>query len=212
MAGQTGRVNDVVVGDDGLARCRWASSTAEYRSYHDEEWGRPVVDDDVAFETLCLEGFQAGLSWLTILRKRDSFRRAFAGFDPTIVAELGERDVQRLVGDPSIVRHEAKVRAAITNARAAVDLRSRGTSLVAILWAHEPAPSPAPVALEHLPASTPESTALSAALRRHGFRFVGPTTAYATMQALGIVNDHLEACAFRAAGEQERRRVRVPPA
>ena len=182
----------------------------EYRAYHDEEWGRPVGDDDRVYEKLCLEGFQSGLSWLTILRKRDAFRRAFAGFDPEAVATFGEADVVRLLGDSGIVRHRAKIMATIDNARATVRLRQDGISLSAVVWKHERPPGETAPAAGDLPASTAESKALSAELRRHGFRFVGPTTAYAAMQSLGVVNDHVHGCHFRAIVEAERKRFARP--
>ena len=180
--------------DDGLVRCPWGVDPPEYRRYHDEEWGRPVVDDNRLFEKLCLEGFQAGLSWLTILRKRDAFRRAFAGFDPAVVAHFGPADVDRLLADAGIVRHRGKVEATIANARATLDVQDRDGSLAALVWRYEPAPGPAPVGMGDLPATTPESVALSRELRRRGFRFVGPTTVYAAMQSLGLVDDHLANC------------------
>ena len=197
-------MSEVVFGSDGLARCSWGASTPEYQLYHDHEWGRPVGDDNRIYEKLCLEGFQSGLSWLTILRKREGFRRAFAGFDPDAVAQFGDGDVERLMSDPTIVRNRSKILATINNARATVRLRQAGTSLATLVWAHEPPATPPPDGLSALPASTPESQALSAELRQHGFRFVGPTTVYASMQSLGLVNDHLEACHFRAAADAER--------
>ena len=183
---------DLLTGDDGRARCAWAASAPEYVAYHDAEWGRPVHDDVRLFEKLCLEGFQAGLSWLTILRKRAAFRRAFAGFDPATVAGFGEAEVARLLADPGIVRSRAKVAAAIANARAMVAMTD--TNLDRLVWAHAPPARPAPAALSELPASTPESAALAAELKRRGFRFVGPTTVYAMMQACGVVDDHLAGC------------------
>ena len=187
---------DLLTGDDGRARCAWAGSAPEYVAYHDAEWGRPVHDDVRLFEKLCLEGFQAGLSWLTILRKRAAFRRAFAGFDPATVAGFGEAEVARLLADPGIVRSRAKVAAAIANARAMVAMTD--TNLDRLVWAHAPPARPAPAALSELPASTPESAALAAELKRRGFRFVGPTTVYAMMQACGVVDDHLGGCFVRA--------------
>src|SRR5207253_542669 len=166
-------------------------------AYHDEEWGRPVRDERGLYERLCLEGFQSGLSWLTILRKRESFRAAFAGFDPDAVARFGERDVTRLLGDAGIVRHRGKIEAAIANARATVALRETGTPLHELVWSHRPEPRPAVASLSELPATTPESVALSKLLKKHGFRFVGPTTVYAAMQACGIVNDHIAGCHVR---------------
>jgi len=204
-----------VTGDDGVSRCPWGQSPPEYRRYHDQEWGRPVGDEVRTFEKLCLEGFQSGLSWLTILRKRESFRRAFANFDPVVVAGFDEGDVERLLNDASIVRHRGKIEAAVTNARAVLALREEGLLLSGLFWAHEQPPAkaaparrgqvaPAPQVLSDLPAATAGSQALSAELRRRGFRFVGPTTVYAAMQSLGIVNDHLSGCDFRAIAEAER--------
>ncbi len=190
--------------DDALVRCPWGTDPPEYRRYHDEEWGRPVVDDTRLFEKLCLEGFQAGLSWLTILRKRDGFRRAFAGFDPATVAAFGPADVERLLADASIVRHRGKIEATIANAQATLDVQAGHGSLAALVWRHEPPARPPPRSLADLPPATPESTALSRELRRLGFRFVGPTTVYAAMQSLGVVDDHLENCHVRPVVEAER--------
>jgi len=195
--------------DDGLRRCPWAVAPAEYRGYHDDEWGRPVGDDRRIFEKLCLEGFQSGLSWLTVLRKREGFRTAFASFDPAAVAGFSEQDVARLLSDISIVRHRGKIEATIANARALLGLWATGQSLAAMLWAHE-VPSASPVMTVDVPASTVQSQALSAALRRQGFRFVGPTTVYAAMQSLGVVNDHLSGCHFRSVVETERSRFVRP--
>jgi DNA-3-methyladenine glycosylase I len=203
---------DVAPGDDGIPRCRWGDSPPEYRSYHDREWGRPVGDEARVLEKLCLEGFQAGLSWLTILRKRPAFRQAFASFDPASLAAFGEGDLERLLSEPAIVRHRGKIRAAVTNARATLRLWEHGLSLAGLLWAHEPSQRrPAPVSFSEVPSSTPESKALSAELRRRGFAFVGPTTAYAAMQALGVVNDHLVGCRYRGEAEKERSRFNPPP-
>ncbi|HTT91623.1 MAG TPA: DNA-3-methyladenine glycosylase I [Acidimicrobiales bacterium] len=203
----TGRA---VVGDDGNKRCPWGVSTPEYRFYHDTEWGRPEGEEDRIYEKLCLEGFQSGLSWLTILRKREGFRNAFAHFNPEVVANFGEADVQRLLLDRSIVRHRAKIEAAIGNARAVLDLRAQGSSLAGLVWASEVPARRGPTSTADVPASTPQSIELSAQLRRRGFRFVGPTTVYASMQSLGVVNDHLRDCHFRAAAEAERSVFTVP--
>jgi DNA-3-methyladenine glycosylase I len=192
-------VVQVVVGDDGVARCEWGASTPDYVVYHDEEWGFPVGDDHALFEKLCLEGFQSGLSWLTILRKRDDFRRVFHGFDYHRVAEMGPDDVERLLGDASIVRHRGKIEATVNNARCAVDLAEELGSLGALVWSFEPPDRPA-----ELVATSPESVAMSKALKRRGFSFVGPTTAYAFMQAMGLVNDHLEGCAVRIPVDEAR--------
>ncbi|MGH8827923.1 MAG: DNA-3-methyladenine glycosylase I [Jiangellaceae bacterium] len=190
-----------VVGPDGRPRCPWATSTPDYLAYHDDEWGRPTHGDVALFERLSLEAFQSGLSWLTILRKRDGFRRAFDGFDPATVAEYDDTDVARLLADPAIVRNRLKVAATIANARALVRLRDAegNGALDRLIWsfAPDPAQRPAPVTLSDVPAVTAESTALARALKKHGFGFVGPTTAYATMQAAGLVNDHLAGCAAR---------------
>ncbi len=168
--------------------------------YHDDEWGRPVVDDTRIYEKLCLEGFQSGLSWLTILRKRDNFRAAFAGFDIPAVAAFGDRDRDRLLADAGIVRHRGKIDAAIANARAALEVQ-RDRSLASLVWSFAPRGRPglAPPSMGDLPAKTDDSTALSKALQGYGFRYVGPTTMYAAMQSLGLVNDHLVGCASRAA-------------
>ena len=186
-------------GPDGRLRCPWALSSVEYVAYHDNEWGRPVHGDLGLYERLTLEAFQSGLSWLTILRKREGFRRAFAGFDPAVVAEFAEADVERLLADPDIVRNRAKITAAVTNARAVVALRERDGdgALDRLVWSHRPEPRPVPRRLADLPATTTESTALAKDLKRHGFVFVGPTTAYATMQAAGLVDDHLADCFAR---------------
>jgi DNA-3-methyladenine glycosylase I len=182
--------------DDGLVdgRCWWASSTPEYQRYHDDEWGRPEHDDRALYEKLCLEAFQSGLAWITILRKREHFRAAFAGFEIEAVAAFGDDDVARLMADAGIVRNRAKIEASIANARAAAAL---DVPLSELLWSFAPEPGPAPQGRSDLPAITPESTAMAKELKRRGFRFVGPTTAYALMQACGLVNDHLAGCAAR---------------
>jgi DNA-3-methyladenine glycosylase I len=198
------------IGSDGVHRCPWGISAPDYQPYHDKEWGRPVGNDERVFEKLCLEGFQSGLSWLTILRKRDGFRNAFAGFDPTAVAEFTDADVTRLVADPAIVRHRGKIMATIGNARATLRLWQQGISLAALLWRFEPAASQPPLAMSALPASTAESQALSRELRQHGFRFVGATTVYSAMQSLGVVNDHLDGCYFRGVCDDERRAFTRP--
>jgi DNA-3-methyladenine glycosylase I len=184
-------------------RC-WATTDELYLAYHDEEWARPVRDERGLLERLCLEGFQSGLSWLTILRKRENFRAAFAGFDPERVARFAERDVVRLLGDAGIVRHRGKIEAAIANARGTLALREAGTPLEELVWNHRPKRArPAPKSLKDLPPTTPESAALSKELKRAGFRFVGPTTVYAAMQACGVVNDHLATCFVRAQVQRE---------
>jgi DNA-3-methyladenine glycosylase I len=168
-----------------------------YERYHDEEWGRPVGDERGLFERLSLEAFQSGLAWITILRKRDAFRTAFANFEPDAVARFGAADVERLLGDPGIVRNRAKIEATIANARATVALRAAGTPLAELIAAHRPAPRPAPESFADVPSQTPETVALARELKRRGFRFVGPTTLYALMQACGLVNDHLAGCPAR---------------
>jgi DNA-3-methyladenine glycosylase I len=176
-------------GPDGRPRCWWAVSAQEYVRYHDEEWGRPVRDDDALFERLCLEAFQSGLAWITILRKRENFRAAFAGFDIERVASFGDDDVARLMADAGIVRNRAKILAAITNARAALDV-----DLAELIWSFAPPPRPRPTSRADLPSVTDESKALAKELKRRGFAFVGPTTVYALMQACGLVDDHLAGC------------------
>ncbi len=193
---------EVVIGDDGVARCWWGASSPDYAAYHDDEWGRGVTDDARLFEKICLEGFQSGLSWLTILRKRDNFRAAFAGFDPKRVASFGERDVRRLLADEGIVRHEGKIRSTINNAGRALDTIAQHGSLAAYFWPHAEFPGAAPA---EIPATTEASTRLSKELKRAGWSFVGPTTIYAFMQAMGLVNDHLSGCVARAACERDRR-------
>jgi DNA-3-methyladenine glycosylase I len=189
-------------------RC-WESTDPAYNRYHDDEWGRPVVDERGLYERFCLEGFQSGLSWLTILRKREAFRAAFAGFDPERVAEFGDPDVERLLADAGIVRHRGKIEAAIANAHATLALRAAGRTLPEVVWAYR-TDDPAPRTRDDWRSTTPESEALSKELRKAGFRFVGPTTVYAAMQACGIVNDHLATCPSRAATERERQAVKLP--
>jgi DNA-3-methyladenine glycosylase I len=185
---------EVVRGEDGVARCWWGASTPEYREYHDHEWGFPVADDTRLFEKLCLEGFQAGLSWLTILRKREDFRRAFAGFDFARVARFTERDVARLMKDAAIVRNRAKIEATINNASATIELVKTEGSLASFVWRYEDG----------------DPKVMARDLKRRGFRFVGPTTVYAFMQAMGLVNDHLAGCWRRGPAEQARAVFRRP--
>jgi DNA-3-methyladenine glycosylase I len=192
-------------GPDGARRCWWALSSPEYVLYHDEEWGRPVLDDDGLFERLCLEAFQTGLSWLTILRKREAFRWAFAGFRIPEVAGFGPGDVERLLQNEGIVRNRQKIVAAIENAKSARKLSEGGHSLAELVWSHRPTRRRAPRSAADLPAETAESAALSKELKRRGFRFVGPTTAYALMQACGLVNDHVRGCHVRGAVERVQR-------
>jgi DNA-3-methyladenine glycosylase I len=190
----------LVVGDDGRARCAWGAGTPDYRDYHDDEWGRPVHDDHRLFEKLALEGFQSGLSWLTILRKRPAFREAFAGFDPVRVATYDHDDVTRLLDDARIIRHRGKIEATIDNAARALEVIDEHGSLADYLWGFAPDPRPAPRTLADVPATSPASHALAKDLKRRGWRFVGPTTVYAFMQAMGMVDDHLAGCSFRGAG------------
>ncbi|HEY5663303.1 MAG TPA: DNA-3-methyladenine glycosylase I [Ilumatobacter sp.] len=192
----------IVIGDDGLARCGWGASTPDYAAYHDTEWGFGVTDDTRLFEKLCLEGFQAGLSWLTILRKRDNFRAAFAGFDLDTVAGFDERDVARLLADAGIVRHQGKIRSTINNAARAIELIDQHGSIAAFFWPHATFGDPP---ASGIPAVTDASTLLSRQLKRMGWSFVGPTTMYAFMQAMGLVNDHLAGCHCREAAERARR-------
>lgn len=186
-------------GSDGAPRCPWALSTEDYVAYHDQEWGRPVHGDDALYERLCLEAFQSGLSWITILRRREGFRSAFADFKIASVALFTEVDQERLLADPGIIRNRAKIEATIANARELSTWTSG--ELDELIWSHAPDPAtrPAPRTLADVPAVTPESTALSKSLKKRGIRFVGPTTAYALMQACGLVNDHLETCVARSA-------------
>jgi DNA-3-methyladenine glycosylase I len=186
-------------GPDGRPRCWWSLGTPDYLDYHDDEWGKPLHGESELFERLTLEAFQSGLSWLTILRKRENFRRAFDSFDIERVAEYGDEEVARLLSDAGIVRNRKKIDAAITNARAARDLHAAGETLDELLWSFAPDPDSrtAPKTMADIEAITPESTAMAKELKRRGFVFVGPTTAYATMQAAGLVNDHVAGCAFR---------------
>jgi DNA-3-methyladenine glycosylase I len=185
-------VADLVIGADGRARCGWGTSTADYMAYHDQEWGRPVRTDDGLYEKLTLEAFQSGLSWLTILRKREAFRAAFAGFSIETVARYSAADETRLMADPGIVRNRAKIEAAIANARAAAEIPG---GLAKLLWSFAPPPREhRPAAFADLSPTTPESTAMAKELKKRGFRFVGPTTAHALMQATGMVDDHLAGC------------------
>ena len=187
-----------VKGDDGNKRCAWCVSDPQYMKYHDTEWGRPVTDDQKLYEKLCLEGFQAGLSWLTILRKRENFREAFANFDPEEVALFKARDITRLMKNEGIVRNRMKIEAAITNARATLKVQDELGKLSSLIWSFAPAKSKkAPRTLSDIPATSPESVALSKELLKRGFKFVGPTTMYAAMQSLGLVNDHLATCFAR---------------
>lgn len=198
----------LITGADGRPRCWWHGGDPLYLAYHDSEWGRPQADDRRLFEKLCLEGFQSGLSWLTILRKRESFRRAFAGFEPKAIARFGATDIERLLGDAGIVRHRGKIASVINNAARALELQAEAGSLAAFLWRFEPAPESRPGTLDRATlatlARTAEPAALARALKDRGWTFVGPTTIYAFMQATGMVNDHLDGCCVRAEVEAAR--------
>ena len=215
-SGDAGAVlpNGLKIGDDSKIRCAWPGADPLYLAYHDNEWGRPVADDQRLFEKLCLEGFQSGLSWLTILRKRENFRRAFADFDFDKVAEFGPAEVERCLADAGIVRHRGKIESVINNARRARELVAETGSLAAFIWRFEPKPEDRPARLDWATLMamprTAESTALSKALRKRGWSFVGPTTVYAFMQAMGLVNDHLHGCACREEVEAARRAFRRP--
>lgn len=204
----------LIAGPDGRARCWWHGGLDDYIAYHDAEWGRPVDDDRRLFEKLCLEGFQAGLSWLTILRKRENFRRGFANFEFEKVAEFGATDIERLLQDAGIVRHRGKIEAAIGNARRARDLVAEKGSLAAYVWGFEPGPSERPTEMTYKAlralTTSPSAISMSKDLKRRGWRFVGPTTVYAFMQAMGLVNDHLEGCVIRQEALADRRRFQPP--
>ena len=193
-------------GSDGRCRCWWPGDDPLYRAYHDAEWGRPVADDVRLFEKICLEGFQSGLSWLTILRKRENFRAAFAGFRPAVIAEFGPDEVARCLADAGIVRHRGKIEAVVNKARRALELAEEAGSIAAFVWRYEPPPESRPRSMDRsaIVPQTEQSLALSKALRKRGWSFVGPTTMHAFMQAVGIVNDHLEGCFCRAEAEAER--------
>lgn len=198
--------------ENGLPRCHWPGNDVEYRRYHDEEWGYPVVDDVRLFEKICLEGFQSGLSWLTILRKRENFRAAFQGFEIARVAAFSDADIERLVLDAGIIRHRGKIVSTVNNARRALELQAEFGSLAAYFWAYEPGKDerPATVVHEAIPASTPVSAAISKDLKKRGWSFVGPTTCYAFMQAMGMVNDHVEGCFCRERAEALRAVLQRP--
>lgn len=199
---------DTLAGSDGRPRCRWCAAAPEFESYHDREWGFPVADDTRLFEKLCLEGFQSGLSWRTILSKRENFRRAFEGFDFHRVARFGDRQVARLLQDEGIVRHRGKIEAVVNNAQCAVRLQAEQGSLAAYFWRFEV--DPATAARPQTASVSPESTALSKDLKKRGWKFVGPTTVYAFMQAMGLVNDHVASCVVAAQVAQARKAFRVP--
>ncbi len=206
--------NGVRIGADGVARCWWCNGDGLYETYHDREWGRPVADDDLLFEKLCLEGFQAGLSWLTILRKRENFRRAFEAFEIEAVARFDARDVDRLLSDPGIVRHRGKIESTINNARRCTELIEEAGSLAAYVWSFAPTTSAerTPLDWTSLAGAGPsvEATRMSKDLKRRGWSFVGPTTVYAFMEAMGLVNDHMTACELRDEVEQAREAFRPP--
>ena len=191
-------MNDLVKGDDKKFRCGWVGTDSDNIRYHDTEWGRKVTEDRAIFEKICLEGFQSGLSWITILRKREAFRKAFKQFDPAMVAKFGESDIKRLLTDASIVRHRGKIEATISNARKMLEMQKNKESLSELVWSFAPTRKRRiPTRLADLKSETPESVALSKELRRRGFKFVGPTTMHAAMQSLGLINDHLSGCQFR---------------
>jgi DNA-3-methyladenine glycosylase I len=197
VANETDIPDGLKVGEDGLTRCWWADSTPEYRAYHDSEWGYPVADDRRLFEKLCLEGFQAGLSWLTILRKREAFREVFANFEVKEVARFGDDKVAELMAEARIVRNRAKIEATINNAQRVLELVEREGSLAHFLWTYEAERADRGPTRATLPVTTPEAKALAKEFKRRGWRFVGPTTVYAFMEAMGLVNDHIEGCHCR---------------
>lgn len=216
MATEAAAHNGLVKGEDGKRRCWWHGGAADYQDYHDHEWGHPVDDDERLFEKICLEGFQSGLSWLTILRKRDNFRNAFDGFDFVKVSEYKKRDINRLLKDAGIVRHRGKIESTINNAKQAIILADEFGSLGAYFWQYEPRPKDRPKKLDYATLTTlgktDISTAISKDLKKRGWSFVGPTTVYAFMQAMGIVNDHISGCAFRTPTEKMRKEFKRPVA
>lgn len=201
-------MNTIVMEADGQPRCRWCAAAPEFLHYHDSEWGFPVVDDVRLFEKICLEGFQSGLSWRTILAKRENFRRAFHGFDFNKIAKYSERDVERLLADEGIVRHRGKIEAVINNARRAKEMVEKEGSLAAFLWKYEPAADD--LAPPQTASTSAQSNALSKDLKKLGWKFVGPTTVYAFMQAMGLINDHVDACIIRDKVERERKKFKRP--
>ncbi|MEJ2632201.1 MAG: DNA-3-methyladenine glycosylase I [Acidihalobacter sp.] len=197
-----------IPGPDGQPRCRWCEAAPEFFAYHDAEWGYPVSDDRRLFEKICLEGFQSGLSWRTILAKRENFRAAFHGFDFDKVALFTEQDIERLLQNAGIIRHRGKIEAVVNNARRAQEMVARDGSLAAFLWRYEPDPAQLPE--PQTVSTSPESVALSKALKKLGWKFVGPTTVYAFMQAMGLINDHAEGCVIRSQVEQARNAFERP--
>jgi DNA-3-methyladenine glycosylase I len=204
------KFTNMITGDDGLRRCWWCGNDPQYVQYHDQEWGRPIADDRRLFEKVCLEGFQAGLSWITILRKRDAFRKAFSNFDFRKVANYSPGKVDRLLANAEIVRHRGKIESTINNAKRAIEIVDRQGSLAEFFWQFEPNKARALRSRGDIQATTQESTALSKELKRHGWTFVGPTTCYAFMQAMGMVNDHLRNCHIWSAVDQARRDFKRP--
>ena len=202
----------VIAGEDGKKRCWWHGGLDDYLIYHDHEWGHPVTDDTRLFEKICLEGFQSGLSWLTILRKRENFRAAFAGFEIDKVAKFTSEDIERLVLDAGIIRHRGKITSTVNNAKKALEMQQEFGSLAAYFWSHEPEPSERPrrITKSEIPSFTPTSTKISKDLKKRGWSFVGPTTVYAFMQAMGLVNDHLEGCICRDITEAKRKALKRP--
>ena len=198
----------LIKGEDGITRCAWAGSSADYLDYHDNEWGHPVADDTRLFEKICLEGFQSGLSWITILRKRENFRKAFAGFDIPTVAKFGDKEIEELVQDAGIIRHRGKIKSVINNANRALEMQEEFGSLAIYFWAQEPDESERPKVCDfetlRTLGKTERSTAISKDLKKRGWSFVGPTTVYPFMQAMGMVNDHLEGCYHRQVVEEKR--------
>lgn len=201
-------MSTTIIGSDGKSRCRWCAAAPEFLDYHDTEWGFPVSDDHRLFEKICLEGFQSGLSWRTILAKRENFRKAFQGFDYNKIARFTEKDVARLLQDEGIVRHRGKIEAVINNAQRAVELVKNEGSLAAYIWQFEPKPEH--IATPQTASTSIASIALSKALKKQGWKFVGPTTVYAFMQAMGLINDHVEDCTVRSQVESSRKKFRVP--
>ncbi len=205
------KTDQIIRGEDGTRRCWWCGSDPLYVSYHDNEWGQPVADDNRLFEKICLEGFQSGLSWITVLRKREAFREAFSDFDFNKVAKFGKARVDKLVTNAAIIRHRGKIESTINNANRAIEMQAEFGSLAAFFWQYEPARPPVLKNRAEIQATTEESTALSKELKRRGWSFVGPTTCYAFMQAMGMVNDHLKTCDAWKVIDQARKNFKRPP-